>query len=127
MRLPAAISNRRVAGTCTALACALALGAAGVGTALAQRGAPATATVAAAAKITPTGVGGVKLGETFSQLRAQHLVGPIHKGCELAGPNTRSASLPISRRFKPRRPCVPITMTSARNFFASASIVSDTR
>lgn len=45
------------------------------------------------AKITPAGVGKVKLGETYAALRAQHLVGKIHKGCELGGPNTRSASL----------------------------------
>jgi len=109
MRLPAAISNRRVAGTCTALACALALGAVGVGTAPAHRGTPVTATVAPAAKITPTGVGGVKLGATFSQLRAQHLVGPIHKGCELAGPNTRSASL-----LAPLKGGVDFTMSTPR-------------
>jgi hypothetical protein len=33
------------------------------------------------------------LGETYTKLRAQHLVGKIKKGCELPGPNARSASL----------------------------------
>jgi hypothetical protein len=44
-------------------------------------------------KITPTGVGAVKLGASYSQLRARHLVGRIGMGCELAGPNARAASL----------------------------------
>jgi hypothetical protein len=55
----------------------------------------ATAAPAAAPapqKITSKGVGQVKLGKTFQQLRAQHLVGRLQKGCELA-PNTRSARL----------------------------------
>lgn len=89
MRLPAAISNRRVAGACTALACAPGLTAVVVGAAHAQ---PRAAT-AATAKITPAGVGRIKLGETYAQLRVRHLVGGIGKGCELAGPNARSASL----------------------------------
>ena len=88
MRLPAAISNRRVAGACAASACALALAAPVVDAALAQPRAEA-----AAAKITPSGVDGVKLGESYAQLRARHLVGRIGKGCELAGPNARSATL----------------------------------
>ncbi len=100
-------STRRVAGIGAVLACALTVAAAAVDSAFAHRGAVATAT--AAAKITPTGVDGVKLGETFSQLRAQHLVGPIHKGCELAGPNTRSASL-----LAPLKGGVDFTMTTPR-------------
>jgi hypothetical protein len=49
---------------------------------------PAAATAAAPKKITPAGVGQVKLGMTFSQLRQQHLVGKLHKGnCDAAGPN----------------------------------------
>ena len=88
MRLPAAISNRRVAGACAALACAAALAAPVVEAAPAQPRAQA-----AAAAITPAGVDGVKLGETYAQLRARHLVGRIGKGCELAGPNARSANL----------------------------------
>jgi hypothetical protein len=89
MRLSVAISNRRVAGTFAALACMLTLAAAVVDAAFAQP----RAVTAAAAKITPAGVGGVTLGETYAQLRARHLVGRIGKGCELAGPNARSASL----------------------------------
>jgi hypothetical protein len=49
---------------------------------------PAAATAAAPKKITPAGVGQVKLGLTFKQLRQKHLVGKLHKGhCDAAGPN----------------------------------------
>jgi hypothetical protein len=49
---------------------------------------PAAATAAAPQKITPAGVGQVKLGMTFKQLHAQHLVGKLHKGnCDAAGGN----------------------------------------
>lgn len=58
--------------------------------AAAPRKSVATASVQ---KITPTGVGQIKLGEPYAKLRAKHLVGPIKRGCELAGPNARSASL----------------------------------
>lgn len=64
---------------------------------------------AAAAKITPAGVGKVKLGETYARLRAQHLVGTIRTGCELAGPRARSASLKA-----PLKGSVDFTMTSPR-------------
>lgn len=107
MSLPAAISNRRVVGVCAALACAPALAAPVVDAALAQPRAPAA--TAAAAKISPAGVGGVKLGETYAQLRARHLVGRIGKGCELAGPNARSASL-----RPPLNGGVDFTMTTPR-------------
>ena len=63
-----------------ALAILLALAAAGVA-------------VAAAAVITPTRVDGVHLGDTHADLRARGKVGPIRPGCELGGPNTRSAKL----------------------------------
>jgi hypothetical protein len=53
---------------------------------------PAAATAAAPKKITPAGVGQVKLGKTFKQLRQKGLVGKLKKGCELA-PNTRTAKL----------------------------------
>lgn len=43
-------------------------------------------------KITPSGVGGVNLGEKFSKIRAEGRVGPLRPGCEL-GENTRSAKL----------------------------------
>jgi hypothetical protein len=105
MRLLAAISNRSVTGTGAALACAVALAAVLVDGALAQP----RASTAATAKITPAGVGGVKLGETYSQLRARHLVGTIGKGCELAGPNARSASLRA-----PLKGSVDFTMTTPR-------------
>jgi hypothetical protein len=55
--------------------------------------APAHTGGAAPKKITPSGVGGVKLGKTYIQLRRQDLVKKIQKGCELGGPNTRSAQL----------------------------------
>src|SRR4051812_2059308 len=45
------------------------------------------------AKITPAGVGGVHVGDSYKSLRARGLVGKIRPGCELGGPNTRSASL----------------------------------
>jgi hypothetical protein len=51
------------------------------------------ATQAAAPKITSKGVGGVKLGATYKQLHDAGLIGKIHHGCELGGPNTRSANL----------------------------------
>jgi hypothetical protein len=51
------------------------------------------ATEAAAPKITPKGVGGVRLGKTYKQLHDAGLIGRIHHGCELGGPNTRSANL----------------------------------
>lgn len=68
-----------------------------------------TANSAASARITPAGIGKVKLGETYAQLRAQHLVGAIQKGCELAGPNARSAPLKA-----PLKGVVDFTMTSPR-------------
>src|SRR5262249_15470244 len=80
-----------------ALAGCLAL-AAGMGDAVASR-----------AKITPAGVGAVKLGATYSELRARHLVGPIAKGCELAGPNARAASLSA-----PLKGGVDFTMSTPR-------------
>jgi hypothetical protein len=51
------------------------------------------ATQAAAPKITSKGVGGVKLGATYKHLHDAGLIGKIHHGCELGGPNTRSANL----------------------------------
>jgi hypothetical protein len=46
----------------------------------------------AAKKITRNGVGQVKLGMTFKELREKGLVGKLRPGCEL-GENTRSARL----------------------------------
>ncbi|MEA2423277.1 MAG: hypothetical protein QOF55_2376 [Thermoleophilaceae bacterium] len=65
-----------------------------VGTSAALAGAGAAIALAASpAKITPSGVDGVKLGSTFTSLRQQGLVGKIKHGCELGGPNTRGARL----------------------------------
>ncbi len=114
MRVFGAISTRRIAGMCAALACALVSAVALVDGASAQRdtsgaGAAAAAAAAAAAKITPAGVDGVKLGATYAHLRARHLVGRIGKGCELAGPKARSASL-----RSPLKGSVDFTMTTPR-------------
>ncbi len=46
-----------------------------------------------AARITPGGVGEVRLGATFRALRRDGLVGRLRAGCELQGPDARSASL----------------------------------
>src|SRR3954451_13206690 len=48
---------------------------------------------ASSPKITPVGVGKVKLGDGYKSLRARGLVEKITPGCELGGPNTRSARL----------------------------------
>jgi hypothetical protein len=55
--------------------------------------APAETGHAAPKKITPSGVDGVKIGKLHADLRRQGLVGRIRRGCELGGPNTRSARL----------------------------------
>ncbi len=55
--------------------------------------AAAPALAGPAAHIKPAGVGGVGLGKLYGALRAEHLVGPLRAGCELAGPQTRSARL----------------------------------
>ena len=43
--------------------------------------------------IGPKGVGAVKIGKRYETLRRQNLIGKIRRGCELGGPNTRSAKL----------------------------------
>ena len=57
--------------------------------------APAIAPGSAAApkRITGAGVGAVKLGKTFRELRDAGLLGPMRPGCPLGGPDTRSARL----------------------------------
>jgi hypothetical protein len=47
----------------------------------------------AAKRIAPSGVGQVRLGDTYTSLRRRHLVGQIGRGCPFGGPNTRSAKL----------------------------------
>jgi hypothetical protein len=53
----------------------------------------AAASAATPQKITAAGVGGVKLGRTYTSLRVAGLLGAIGPGCPLAGPHTRSAPL----------------------------------
>jgi hypothetical protein len=59
--------------------------------------------------ITPSGVGGVKLGKTYRQLHNRHLIGSIRHGCELGGPNTRTARLRA-----PLKGSVNFTLTTPR-------------
>ena len=54
---------------------------------------PPAARDSAAAVITPTRVDGIHLGDTHADLLSRGKVGPIGPGCELGGPNTRSARL----------------------------------
>jgi hypothetical protein len=64
------------------------------GAAIWAASAPADSTHSAAVKkITPAGVGAVKLGATYKSLHHKGLIGKIKHGCELGGPNTRSADL----------------------------------
>ena len=60
-------------------------------------------------RITKNGVGQVKLGMTFQELRDQGLVGRLRHGCELGGPNTRTARL-----RSPLRGDVDFTQTTPR-------------
>lgn len=55
--------------------------------------APAGGAGGPVAKISPTRVDGVHLGDTHQDLRNRGKVGPIGPGCEFGGPNTRSARL----------------------------------
>jgi hypothetical protein len=76
--------------------------------ALGATAAPAQTGHAAASQITKAGVGGVKLGSTYTQLRNAHLIGKIRHGCQLS-PNTRSAAL-----RSPLKGSVDFTTTSPR-------------
>lgn len=51
------------------------------------------AVAAAPKKVTPKGVGAIKLHATFKSVRSKRLVGPMQPGCELAGPSARGAQL----------------------------------
>ena len=84
----------------TALAAAAALAAA---PALARTDRPA------AAKITAAGVDGVKLGASYTSLRNAGKLAKATKGCEPAGPNTRSARLKA-----PLKGSVDLTLTRPR-------------
>src|SRR4051812_7602930 len=55
--------------------------------------APAGQQSVAGARITGKAVGNVKVGASYKVLRKKNLVGKIRHGCELGGPNTRSAKL----------------------------------
>jgi hypothetical protein len=70
---------------------------------------PAVASAAAPKKITAKGVGGVRIGMRYTTLRARGLVGRIRHGCELGGPNTRSAPLRA-----PLQGTVNFTLTAPR-------------
>jgi hypothetical protein len=67
----------------------------GVSALVAAGAAPADVSSAGASApvIGPKGVGAVKIGKSYTALRRQKLIGKIHHGCELGGPNTRSAKL----------------------------------
>jgi hypothetical protein len=99
------MSTRSLTRTLATTAALAGAGALAIGTAAA----PGNAGTAAAKKITPAGVGKVKLGKTHRQLRAAGLVGNLRPGCELGGPDTRSARLRA-----PLKGFVTYTLTSPR-------------
>ncbi len=90
----------------TLSATAVGLGALTLG---ATTAAPSQTAVAAAERITPAGAGQVRLGMTFRELRDADLVGRLTTGCELAGPDARSARL-----RSPLRGSVDFSQTSPR-------------
>jgi hypothetical protein len=96
------MKTRNLARTAAALAGAGAL-------AIAATGAPADVGPSGSKTITYRGVGGVKIGKRYTDLRKQKLVGKIGPGCELGGPNTRSARL-----SKPLVGSVDFTLSSPR-------------
>jgi hypothetical protein len=64
---------------------------------------------AASAKITGKGVDGVKLGASYTSLRLAHKLAKATLGCELAGPQARSARLRA-----PLKGSVDLTQTRPR-------------
>jgi hypothetical protein len=67
------------------------------------------AVAGAPVKVTPSGVGAIKLGTTYTSLHRRGLVGRIHHGCVLGGPNTRAADLRA-----PLKGTVDFTLSSPR-------------
>lgn len=53
----------------------------------------AKASRSAPLRFTRTGVGGVRIGAPYAQLRSRGVVGPLRRGCPLGGPHTRSTQL----------------------------------
>ena len=96
-------ARSRLLLTCAATAAAI------LGTAVA----PALTVRATPRKITARGADAVKVGATYTALRAAGLVGRIRPGCELAGPQSRSASLRA-----PLRGSVDLTRTTPRRVTA---------
>jgi hypothetical protein len=62
-----------------------------------------------AAKISGAGVDGVKVGASFTSLRLAHKIGKATRGCELAGPQARSAKL-----LAPLKGSVDLTISKPR-------------
>ncbi len=60
-------------------------------------------------KVTGSGVDGIKLGARYQRLFERELIGRIRGGCELGGPNTRSAPLK-----QPLRGSVEFTLKDPR-------------
>jgi hypothetical protein len=104
------VDRRRVLAT----AATAALAAAGT-TGLSAAAGP-VARQAGPPRITPAGVGQVRLGETYTYLHSRRLVGALAHGCSSGGPNTRSANL-----SSPLKGSVNFTLTSPRKV-ASISI-----
>jgi hypothetical protein len=63
----------------------------------------------AATSITPRGVGPIALGALYSDLQAKGLVEAMSPGCEVAGPNNRSAQL-----RPPLKGSIDLTLTEPR-------------
>jgi hypothetical protein len=71
--------------------------------------AAAPATTSSAVRFTGKRAGDVRIGDTFRKLRDAGRLGPIKPGCELAGPDVRSARLKA-----PLRGFADLTTTTPR-------------